>query len=60
MIFEVVNKDGKTEMNTEYIQYIPTKSQMASMSKVAYKFKIDGKITTKKRIDELLSGKEGI
>lgn len=60
MIFEVVNRDGHTDMYTEYIQYIPTKSELASMSKEGYKFKVDGKVATKKRIiEELLKEKGG-
>ena len=59
MKFEVVNKDGHTEMNTEYLCYIPTKSEIASMQINGYKFKIDGKMATKKMIDELLSSKRG-
>ena len=59
MIFEVVNRDGRTDMYTEYTQYIPTKSELASMIKEGYKFKIDGKVATKKRIEELLKERGG-
>lgn len=59
MKFEVINEKGKTDMNTEYVCYIPTKSEITSMQKNGYKFKIDGKIATKKMIDELLSSKRG-
>lgn len=54
MVFEVINKDGNTVMNTGHIQCIPTKSEITSMQKNGYKFKIDGKMATKKKIDELL------
>ena len=59
MKFEVINEKGKTDMSTEYMRYIPTKSEITSMQKNGYKFKIDGKMATKKMIDELLSSKRG-
>ena len=59
MKFEVINEKGKTDMHTEHLCYIPTKTEIISMQRNGYKFKIDGKMATKKMIDELLSSKRG-
>lgn len=52
MKFEIINQEGKTVMQTEFAECIPDKEIINSMMKNKYKFKIDGKITTKKKIDE--------
>ena len=49
----MINKDGKSVMSTEHISCFPTKEQLSSMVKAGYKFKIDGKPVTKKKIEEL-------
>lgn len=53
MKFEVINPDGETVFNTESKKCIPTKSQIESMAKAGYKFKLDGKAISKKKLDDM-------
>ena len=53
MKFEVVNDKNKTMYYTYEIEGIPTKEYLDSMSNAGYKFKIDGKIASKKKVEEL-------
>ena len=54
MKFEVVNDKNVPMMSTTYISCIPEKDELTSMSKAGYKFKLDGKsITIKKLIEKL-------
>lgn len=54
MKFEVVNQDGKTVMQTNYIECIPDKEIINSMIKNKYKFRIDDKVATIKKINEYI------
>lgn len=54
MIFEVVNDKNKTVMSTTYVSCIYDKDILNSMSKAGYKFKLDGKTITVKKLDEKL------
>ena len=53
MLFQIVNDKGVPVMRTEHASCIPDDSQLASMSKVGYKFKIDGKAASIKKIKEV-------
>ena len=53
MKFEAV-LNGITMMSTEDIECVPGEDQISSMTKAGYKFKIDGKIVTSKKIKEFL------
>lgn len=53
MKFEAI-QNGEIIFVTEQISCIPPKRQIEIMTKAGYKFKIDGKIITKKRIEEIL------
>lgn len=53
--FEVINDKGTAVMSTEYISCIPNDSQLTAMSKAGYKFKIDGKAVSVKKIKEFVS-----
>lgn len=53
MKFEVINDKNKTVYYTYKIEDIPTKDFLTSMINSGYKFKIDGKVASKKRIEEL-------
>ena len=53
MKFEVVNDKNKTMYYTHSIKGIPSKEFLNSMSNAGYKFKIDGKIASKKKVEEL-------
>lgn len=55
MKFQVVNDKGVAVMSTEYVSCIPDDSQLTSMSKAGYKFKIDGKALSIKKIKEFVS-----
>ncbi len=54
MKFEVVNDRGVTVMNTSSISCIPNIDELTSMSKAGYKFKIDNKSVSIKKIKEVL------
>lgn len=54
MKFEIVNDKNKTVMQTTHISCIPDKNTLNSMSKAGYKFKLDGKAITIKRLNERL------
>lgn len=54
MKFEVINDKNKTVMSTTSLSCIPNKNELNSMSKAGYKFKIDGKAITIKKLNEKL------
>lgn len=54
MRFEVVNDKNKTVMRTPSLYCIPDKDILTSMSKAGYKFKLDGKTITIKKLNEML------
>lgn len=45
-------------MNTEYEELMPSKQQCEHMFKAGYKFRLDGRIITKKKLDEYLTNIE--
>lgn len=53
MLFQVVNKKGVPIMSTVQKSCMPDDDQLFFMSKVGYKFKVDGKLTPVKRIKEI-------
>lgn len=55
MKFEVINDDGTTVMFTTDVLCIPNSAQLNSMGQAGYKFKIDGKIVGRKKIDEYIN-----
>ncbi len=55
MKFEAIDIKGDTIFNTTQKSCIPDKPQIESMCSVGYKFKIDGKIISKKKLLEFLS-----
>ena len=57
MKFEVINDKNKTVYYTYSEKAIPCKEHLNSMSKAGYKFKIDGKIASKKKVEELINKK---
>jgi len=52
MLFEVIDPSGKGVMCTNYVSCIPNANQLSSMTSAGYKFKIDGKNITKKKLLE--------
>ena len=54
MKFEVINDKNKTVMSTTSLSCIPNENELNSMSKAGYKFKIDGKAITIKKLNEKL------
>lgn len=54
MKFEVVNNQGETVMYTFHVSCLPTLRQVKSMTKSGYKFKIDGKIVSKSKVEQLI------
>ena len=52
MKFEVVNDKGVTVMQTTMKSCIPDEEQLSLMSKAGYKFKLDGKNVTMKKLKE--------
>lgn len=53
MKFQVMNDKGVWVMETHYASCIPNDSQLSSMSKAGYKFKIDGKAASIKKVKEV-------
>lgn len=53
MKFQVINDKGIGVMETHFASCIPDGAQLASMSKAGYKFKIDGKAVSIKKIKEV-------
>lgn len=58
MKFEVVNDKGVAVMQTEMKSCIPDEEQLSYMSKAGYKFKLEGKIVTLKKIKEYQKEKQ--
>ena len=56
MIFQVLSDKGKVMMRTEHFSCLPKDSELASLSKAGYKFKIDGKQCSLKRVKEYIAG----
>ena len=54
MKFEVFNDKDERAMYTEHISCIPDKDILSSMLKVGYKFKLNGKAITIKKLNEQL------
>lgn len=54
MKFEVINDKNKTVMRTPSPHCIPDKDILTLMSKAGYKFKLDGRIITIKKLNEML------
>lgn len=54
MIFEVINDKNKTVMSTTSLSCIPDKKILDSMLMAGYKFKLDGKLITIKKLNEIL------
>ena len=54
MKFEVINTKNKTVMSTTSPSCIYDKDILSSMSKAGYKFKLDGKTITVKKLNEKL------
>lgn len=52
MLFEAINDKGKVTFWCQQVSCIPTMREIVSMINAGYRFKIDGKIVTKKRIKE--------
>lgn len=55
MRFEVVNSGGETVMQTEYTGCIPDQTVLDAMYKSGYRFKLDGKAASKKKVEETRS-----
>lgn len=52
MKFEVYNDKGQILMTTTSMECIPSKDILDSMSKLGYKFHLNGKVASKKKIIE--------
>ncbi len=55
MKFEVINDKGKVVFNTTETSCLPTKTEINSMTKAGYKFKIDNKSIAKKKLEEMMT-----
>lgn len=53
MLFQVINDKGILVMRTEYKSCIPDDDQLSSMAKGGYKFKIDSKAVSIKKVKEV-------
>ena len=54
MKFEVINDKNIIVMNTTSIYCIPNKEMLILMSKAGYRFRLDGKIITTKKLNDML------
>ena len=52
MKFEVINDKNKTVMQTSHMSCIPDKNTLNLMQKAGYKFKLDGKMITIKKLSD--------
>ena len=52
MKFQVISQNNMPLMATTSIECIPSSTELISMEKVGYKFKIDNKIVSRKKIIE--------
>lgn len=50
MLFQVINNKDVPVMRTEYISCISDESQLSVMVKAGYKFRLDGKVVSKKKV----------
>lgn len=55
MKFEVIDDKNKTIYYTYKIKDIPPNEDLTSINNAGYKFKIDGRIASRKKIEELKS-----
>ena len=55
MKFEIFDERGNIVMQTESQRCIPPKSHLESMRNNGYKFKLDGKLITKKELNNLIN-----
>ena len=58
MKFEIINDKNKVVMHTSSPSCIPDKDTLMSMLSAGYKFKLDGKILSKKALNELAKGEK--
>ena len=56
--FEIINEKGVAVMTTEHTSCIPDNDQLCHMSKAGFKFRIDGKNASVKRINEAVSAEQ--
>lgn len=54
MKFEVINDKNKVVMHTKYTSCMPNKDALNLMAKAGYKFKLDNKAITVKKLNERL------
>lgn len=54
MKFEVINNESTTLMQTTTWLCVPDEDTLKSMSKAGYRFKLDGKAITVKKLNEKL------
>lgn len=59
MKFEVIDDENNIVMTTNSYECLPTQSEINSMIKSRHRIRIDGKIASKKKIDDLFLKKKG-
>lgn len=52
MKFEVINDKNMPVMSTVYVSCIPNNDAINSLSKAGYRFRLDGKIMSVKKLNE--------
>ena len=58
MRFEIINDKGTIVMNCSSIDCMPNKEQIDVMLQIGYKFKVDNRIISKKKIVEIIKEKQ--
>lgn len=60
MRFEIFDEKDKVVFNTSMIECIPKKSQIDIMYKCGYRFKINNKTISKKKLEEFRAANKGV
>lgn len=60
MKFEVVNDKGVAMMSCTNINLIPDEKQLLSIAEAKYKFKLNGKYITRKKLKEFIGGDSNV
>lgn len=59
MKFEILNDKGSIVMNTEFASCIPDEDELSIMVQADYKFRLDSKLVSEKKIIASLKNSEG-
>jgi hypothetical protein len=58
--FQIIDSNNSIAMRTNHISCIPPDSHLASMETIGYKFKLDGKFVSRRKINTLRKQKSNV